>query len=429
MEQKISSRIYQSNDTSSESYFIKGSFEGYSYYIAYFFIFFLVIFILVASLIKYPDTQEGNLQLINGTSNYKLTPSFPGRIVFAINESTRKVDANQILGYIDNSANLNEIEQLTELLESTKADTFFLNVDFPILKIGELSSKYFLLINAVRDYKNILIEIKKNYVGLSLQKKIENANKILDYNNRSLEELRFRESFFESMNNRDSSLLEKNIISQSDFERDLISRLTISQDRFVLEKLSYNILDAIDNAHISLKNYVFTNEIKLLELRSRIIDATMNLKNSIREWRSKYLIVSPCDGKVEINNMIMSGSFVSFQDVIFTVKPNNSKWQANLYVDQNNSAKIKNGQKVIVKLSMFPSSEFGHIVGKVKYISEIPIYQNYNNQSKALILVKVELPDVLLSSSKLKLEPINELSGVGEIITEEKRLIERILNF
>jgi multidrug resistance efflux pump len=231
------------------------------------------------------------------------------------------------------------------------------------------------------------------------------------------------------MNNRDSSLLEKNIISQSDFERDLISRLTISQDRFVLEKLSYNILDAIDNAHISLKNYVFTNEIKLLELRSRIIDATMNLKNSIREWRSKYLIVSPCDGKVEINNMIMSGSFVSFQDVIFTVKPNNSKWQANLYVDQNNSAKIKNGQKVIVKLSMFPSSEFGHIVGKVKYISEIPIYQNYNNQSKALILVKVELPDVLVSSSKLKLEPINELSGVGEIITEEKRLIERILNF
>ena len=141
------------------------------------------------------------------------------------------------------------------------------------------------------------------------------------------------------------------------------------------------------------------------------------------------MIISPISGKIEHNDKILNGTFVHYQDVIYTVKPNNSSWEANMYIDQTNAARIKSGQKVIIRLNMFPASDFGHLVGKVKNLSDVPVYIENKEKVQTMLLVKIELPSVLVSSNSTKIEPINELAGVGEIITDDKRLIQRIINF
>lgn len=429
MEQNISSRVYQSGIDLSEGDPIRMSFTGYSFSISYIFILLIIVFVTIASFIKYPDTQEGNLQLINGSMNYKLTPSYPGKIKLLITDISDTISAGDIVAYIENSAELEDVEILKKIINQAEHDSFFLNTDFPRLRIGELSIKYMNLVNSVRDLKNYLREKKNNYIGLSIENKLKYTKKIIDENDMGLLKILARNEVLKNLNSRDSVLLTKQIISASDFERDNVNRLTISQDKFALERFKFNSMESYEDAIIALNNYRYNSEIKTIELQNRVFDAIVSLEHSIREWRNKYLIISPSNGTIELNDKILNGTFVHYQDVIYTVKPNNSGWQANMYIDQANAAKIKPGQKVIIRLSMFPSSDFGHLVGKVKNMSDVPIYIEDKDKVKTMLLVKVELPKELVSSNKIKIEPINELAGVGEIITEEKRLIQRLMNF
>jgi len=83
-----------------------------------------------------------------------------------------------------------------------------------------------------------------------------------------------------------------------------------------------------------------------------------------------------------------------------------------------NSDKIKEGQKVNIKLESYPDTEFGTLTGEVKSISLIP-------DNEGFYLIEVFLPKKLITSYNNKIEFKQEMRGVADIITEDLRLIER----
>lgn len=105
--------------------------------------------------------------------------------------------------------------------------------------------------------------------------------------------------------------------------------------------------------------------------------------------------------------------------MVFTIIPSeNSSFIAKLKTPAQNSGKIKQGQKVHIKLENFPDTEFGVLRGTVKKISLIP------NQD-GLYLIDVTLPEKLITTYKKEIDFKQEMTGVAEIITEDLRLIER----
>lgn len=83
------------------------------------------------------------------------------------------------------------------------------------------------------------------------------------------------------------------------------------------------------------------------------------------------------------------------------------------------AGKIKVGQQVNLKFANYPYLQFGVVKGVVSRISAIPTGDSYP--------LEVNLPNQLISTFGKKFEFRQELKGTAEIITDEERLLTRIL--
>ena len=107
------------------------------------------------------------------------------------------------------------------------------------------------------------------------------------------------------------------------------------------------------------------------------------------------------------------------QTVCF-INPENTEYFVEVNIPQQNFGKIKRGQKVLLKLPSYPFQEYGAITGKLDFISNIPTDSGY--------LAKVLLPNGLQTNYKKLVQYHEGLSGQAEIITEDLKLSDRMLN-
>jgi len=86
----------------------------------------------------------------------------------------------------------------------------------------------------------------------------------------------------------------------------------------------------------------------------------------------------------------------------------------------NYAGKIKTGQRVNLKFVCYPYFEYGIVKGVVSKISSVPTGDFFE--------LEVSLPDQLVSTYGKRFEFKQELKGTAEIITEDQRLLLRILH-
>ena len=161
-----------------------------------------------------------------------------------------------------------------------------------------------------------------------------------------------------------------------------------------------------------------------LELASAYIELADNLE----QWEQKYVFKSPMDGKIQFLKFWTNNHFVQAGEAIFTIVPNNSAMIGQVNMPAAGAGKVKIGQEVILKLDNYPYVEYGSIKGKVRNISlttnsvQTPqgIVENY--------LVHVDLPHQLKTNYGSQLDAKFEIKGLAEIITKDRRLIERLFD-
>ncbi len=86
--------------------------------------------------------------------------------------------------------------------------------------------------------------------------------------------------------------------------------------------------------------------------------------------------------------------------------------------------KVKIGQNVNIKLDNFPYMEFGLLRGKVKSISLIP----FITDNGLMYSAEIEIPETLITNYGTELQFSQNMSGLSEIITDDVRLLERLLS-
>ena len=84
--------------------------------------------------------------------------------------------------------------------------------------------------------------------------------------------------------------------------------------------------------------------------------------------------------------------------------------------DAQSISKLKEGQKVLIKLDGFNSQEYGSVEGMVSSISEIPYDGEYQ--------IRIDLPNKLTTMDDIQIPFIQDLTGIAEVLTEESRLIK-----
>ena len=103
---------------------------------------------------------------------------------------------------------------------------------------------------------------------------------------------------------------------------------------------------------------------------------------------------------------------------IVPLEPGNFLGRINLKMQR--SGKVKTGMLVNIKLSGYPYLEYGIVRGRVKSKSLVPSGDAY--------VIDIELPDGLTTLYGTKLDFTQNMQGTAEIITENIRLLQKIVN-
>lgn len=139
------------------------------------------------------------------------------------------------------------------------------------------------------------------------------------------------------------------------------------------------------------------------------------------------IIKANASGYFYISQELKTGSFVQEGTAIGTIYPEaESKYYAEIYVENTDIAKIKEGQEVKFEIAAYPSSEYGYFEGIVENIAkDISVDQS---TGYAYYLVRVKCENMTLKGKDgEEVTLMNGMACQAKIVVDEKNVLTYLL--
>ena len=382
----------------------------------------LMLLLFVSWFIKYPDIVPTQIVITTNVPPQKLVAKISGRIDAILVKDKSEISKNTPLAVIENSANYNDVFLLKNIVDTIKKK----KSNFPFEKLGTTQ---------LGDIENSFAIFQKEYIADELNTKLRPFKVQGSAQSYEAVQLKERLALLESQKGINLSELElqKNDLERHEklFKKGIISAQEIEKQRllFLQSQKNYkSVLSSISQLKSSLNELNKNSKVTQIEenkenvnLERNVIQAFYSLKKAIKDWELNYVLRSSIDGKVSYLQLWAENQTVNAGDNVFAVIPNNENgYIGKVKAPAQNSGKIKVGQKVNIRLTNYPDREFGMVLGTIKAISLTP-------DKEGNLLIDVSLVKGLETSYKKKIEFQQEMSGSAEIITQDLRLIERLL--
>jgi len=382
--------------------------------------------------IKYPDVLKGTITINNGQSPIKIVTNSSGRLQL-FTDTGKTVKYDQYIAVIKNAANTSDIRLIDSLLKYIDIH----HIDYKThrhllpenISVGDVNQNYFSFLSSLYqylDYSNEdLYDKQRNILEkqLSAQKDLlTNSQKAYASENKKY---RLNEGFYQ----RDSVLYIEHVVSKQEYEQQKLVLVNSKQEYESLEKDITNNKYQLEDVQSKLDQLKIQDVDKIHELQITMYNNYYQLKEAIHEWERKYVLAAPFTGKVEFLNFWKNDDYVEAGKEIFSLIPIKKSIIGQLLLPEQGAGKVQIGQDVIVKLDDYPYTQFGSIKGKVTNISLIANDQLIqNNQKTSNYLVTVSFPNSLLTNYGSSLNSRYQFKGSAEIITDKRRLIERLFD-
>ena len=234
---------------------------------------------------------------------------------------------------------------------------------------------------------------------------------------------------YERLNSkRDSALHSEKLISDFEYESSKRKVLTLKNNIVTFDsQITSTELQILQNEQ-QITQLSIQKEDEIMALKQEIEKSMEALWASIRDWKLSYLIVSPNDGRVSFVRKWDIGQFIQPRESFVTVVPNDTQRPVGLVsIPQSSFGKVREGQKVNVRLNGYPYMEFGLLQGKIEYISSVP-EESDSQDSAPYYTATLAFPDGMKTTYGKEIRMIQRMEGSAEIITTERSLIMRILD-
>ncbi len=393
-----------------------------------------LIFIVVAALIsigwmiEYPDTVPAQVELLTKNPPIPVVSKADGKIELFV-EDNDTVEEEQILGIIENPAELGDVNRLKEYLlyfEDIENPKTYLEISSPPnLSLGILQQDYALLEQNLDAYKNYLNQKPIWRQIRSLENRIYEIDRLNNHLEGKRENLREQRDLAKGDYERNKKLFAQDAAAEIDVEQ--------SQSVYLIAKNEYEGLeeDLIQNK-IAIQR--LRGEIELIKGRrgegrstyeTEIQKYVHNLKNGIDSWKQIYLLKAPINGRIAFLEIYSQNQSVSIGQEVFTVVPINSDKDSGKIIGRAKlsiagSGKVEIGQTVNIRLPAYPYQEFGILKGIVDKISSIPDEGTY--------LLEIGFPNGLITTYNETITFRQQMVGSAEIITEKRRFLERVFD-
>jgi HlyD family secretion protein len=381
-----------------------------------------LLLILLAWLIKYPDIIPAPVEITTSNPPVTLVSKITGRINKLYVTDGEKVAAGKLLAVMETAASISEFELLKAVTDSVQNPERLSSVKFPLLSgLGELQIHYASFLKALSDYNTY---ISNDFYGFKISSISEEINALQEYIARMnvkekliSENLRLEEKKY----NRDSTLFNSKVLSESDYEnsKQVYNKSKLSLQEVRLEQ-SAKTIDMAEKRQL-LQDYRIKREEEKQKLASALNENWQNLKAQTRIWENIYLLISPVEGTVTFTKFWSENQSVMTDQPVLSVVPEDAgDFIGRINLNMQRSGKVMISQSVNIKLSGFPYLEYGMVRGKVKSKSLVPSGNAY--------VIEVALPDGLTTLYGKKLEFTQNMQGTAEILTDDLRLLQKIIN-
>jgi HlyD family secretion protein len=335
------------------------------------------------------------------------------------------VQKGQILVVIENPAVTSDIIRMKEGLVQCLISDSSLFIPSHLVRdkyeLGSIQNTFSAFLRTLTNYENFLSfnSIDKEKEALNLQisghKLYSSAlQKQLDLKQ---EELQIAQAGYE----REKQLHQKRVISQAEMEVAESAFLNIRQS---LQQLQTNMAsDRIESAQLkeSLSKLDTQYAREHNSLLSELKTSYSELLSAIESWEQMYLLISPIEGTVTFNSFWTNNQFVNTGNKVLAIIPHcPGAIIGRIQSPSSGSGKIKQGQRVNIKVQGYPYMEYGTLQGRIRNVSLISDENIYS--------VRIELPQGLKTGTGKTLDFTGELTGQAEIITDDRSLFSRILS-
>jgi multidrug resistance efflux pump len=382
----------------------------------------LFIVFFVSWLVKYPDVITSPIIITTNIPPEKLIAKTSGKIETILIQDKQNVDQNTALAVIENAANYKDVFLLKSIVDTIDIEKHIFPFEqFNNVRLGEIEQSFAVF--------------QKEYIANSLNEKLQPfkvESTAQSFEQRQLHErlqlLISQKSINESELqigksdlNRYEGLYKKGVIATQEIEKQRLIYLQSQKNYKSLLSSISQLKSSINELNRSSQTTKINENKENVVLERNVIQSFYQLKKAIKDWDLQYVFRSSINGKVSFMQIWSVNQIINSGENMFAIIPSNENgYIGKVKAVAQNSGKIKTGQDVNIRLANYPDREFGVLKGKVKSISLTP-------DKDGNLLLDISLPKGLTTSYKKEIKFQQEMSGTADVITEDLRLIERLL--
>jgi multidrug resistance efflux pump len=381
-----------------------------------------MLFVVLAWIIKYPDTIPAQIEITTVNPPVTLVTRVSGRIIYLYVKEKEVVKAGKLIAVMETAALITDVELLKHTIDSITHPEDLISVQLPeISQLGELHVYYATFLKDLSDLNSYTINdfygskiksLNDEIVGIQEYIKRLDVKEILSFENRNLEAKKYK---------RDSSLYVNKVIPESELEKSHQSliRINIELQQVRLDHSAKSI--ELAEKRQLLQDYRINRVEEREKYVSTLQESYMNLKAQISIWETNYLLISPIEGMVTFTKFwSVNQSVLKDEPVINIVPIDAGHYLGRINLKMQRSGKVKINQLVNIKLSGYPYLEYGMVRGIVRSKSLVPSGDAY--------IIEIELPQGLTTLYGRKLDFTQKMIGTAEIISDDLRLLQKIVN-
>lgn len=393
----------------------------------------VVAFFLISAFLKYPTVIRGRVTVTTNDQPIKVVSKVSGKIDLSVPDNS-EVERGQNLALVENTLSPESVTFLREFLSKTSADFSKASPLFEISEtdhsFGHLQDEYNDLVRKLGNYNYFTTHENHSERINELQKQIRHYKALRNITQSQLalntKALKNNAEKF----NIDKGLYDSGVIARLDYlktENEFIKQNEENEDlRKQIAEL--NILES--QTEVQLRELVFQFSKSQFEHREDIKRSLTLIESSLIDWQMNFVLEAPISGKVYFTRQISDNQFVNANEDIFLIVPSDQRFVCIVDIPSVGFGKVKEGQRVRIKLDNYPFHEFGQLNGKVIGIPEIPFATRTTaSNSESIhyrVLVDIDADKRTTYNKMLTFKP--EMRGTAEILTDELSLLGRFLN-
>lgn len=383
----------------------------------------ILLFFAGAYFVRYPDAIITNVNISSANPPVKIMAQSSGKILKIFVKGNQQIKTGESICLLENTASYNDVITFKNLLY--RLDTAS-NLNYELksvslnrsVQLGELQAGYVELYQSITQY---LFFITKNFTSEKLDRlksqiayqsqldiELQNKDRLLT------EQLNLERRKYQA----DSTLVKEKVIAPLEFDnskKELINKqmnadaTKTSMLQNKLQQTEYlKVMTDLQQQKLQQEN----------DLQQKIKETVKKLLGQVVQWEQKYLVKSPIEGNVVFFKFWKENQFVNEGEAVLMIVPPVQTYTVKSSLPLNGAGKVKEGQRVLIRLSAYPYEEFGFIKGVVKTISDVALDTAYS--------MEIQLINGLTTTANRKIPAQPLLPGTAEVLTNDRSLLERL---